>query len=191
MEFLNYTRELNELAKKYQDSNEIISDDDLIKAIFYLNNMYINDTGDCLIFLASLNLCNAYLKQDKNKISYSFKKGIEYLIQVLNNRDIKDIFVSYTNDNGKLYIFQIGNIQFSFHDEKIIEINEKYLRELSWDGIRKQRCAKVIFDSTIKNKLRVTNNTYRGKKISDKLEKVLDNYKNKKVNIGDLLIFRM
>ena len=29
--------------------------------------MYVGDTGDCLIFLASLNLCNAYVKNNKDK----------------------------------------------------------------------------------------------------------------------------
>lgn len=191
MEFLKYTKKLNELAINLQDNEEEIMLEDVIKAIFYINNMYIDDTGDCLIFLAALNLCNAYVKYDRNNIGYSFKKGIEYLIDVLNNRNINDIYVNKTNNDGKLYLFQIGDIQFSFHDEKNVVINEKYLKELNWDGVRKQKCAKAIFETCVNNKLRVTNVTYRGKKLSDKWKQVLDNYRNKKVDVKDLLIFRI
>ena len=191
MEFLDYTKELNKLAINLQDNDEIIAEEDIIKAIFYINNMYIDDTGDCLIFLAALNLCNAYVKYDRDNIGYSFKKGIKYIIDVLNNRDIKDIYVSKVNNNGKLYLFQIGEIQFSFHDEKDVLIDEKYVRNLTWDGVRKQKCAKFIFDSVINNKLRVTGMTYRGKKLYDKWKQVLDNYKNKKIDVKDMFIFKI
>lgn len=191
MEFLNYTKELNALAINSQDIVENISEEDLIRAIFYLNNMYINDTGDCLIFLACLNLCNTYVKYDRNKIGYSFKKGIEYIIEVLNNRDIKDIYVNCTKSDGQVYIFQIGNVQFSFHDEKDVFIDSKYVKDLSWDGVRKQKCAKAIFESVVNNKLRVTGKTYRGKLLDEMLDKTIDNYKNDKVDIRDLLVFKM
>lgn len=191
MKFLGYTRELNKLAISLQKINETILEEDIIKAIFYLNNIYINDTGDCLIFLASLNLCNAYIKQNKDKISYAFKKGVEYIISILNYREIKDIYINCSKDNGKLYLFQIGDMQFSFHDEKKIEINEKYIKELSWDGVRKQKCAKAIFDSVVSNKIRVTNMTYRGKNLNDKLEKTLDNYREKKIEFKELTRFQL
>lgn len=191
MEFLDYTKKLNDLVISLQDKEEIISDEDIIKAIFYMNNMYIDNAGDCLIFLSALNLCNAYVKQNNSKISYTFKKGIEYIINVLNYRDIKDIYINCSNNDGKLYIFQIGNIQFSFHDEKKVEINERYLKEISWDGIRKQKCAKTIFDSAINNKICVTNITYRGKDLCEQLEKMLDNYKLGNIKFEDLIHFQL
>lgn len=191
MKFLEYTKELNELVINFGDKEEIIDEEDLIKAIFYMNNMYIDDTGDCLIFLSALNLCNSYVKQDKSRIGYTFKKGIEYIINVLNYRDIKDIYVGNSNNNGNLYIFQIGDIQFSFHDEKKVEINEKYLKDLSWDGVRKQKCAKYIFEMAIKNEIRVTNKTYRGNQLNKKLDEMLENYRMKKTNVRELLVFKM
>ena len=156
-----------------------------------LNNIYINDTGDCLIFLSALNLCNTYVKQTKSKIGYSFKKGIKYLVDTLNYRDIKDIKIGRSKDNGTLYLFQIGDIQFSFHDEKNVEINKKYIKELVWDGIKKQKCAKSIFNSSITNNLRVTNKTYRGKNLKEKIEKTIENYKNEKVNIKELITIKL
>ena len=191
MDFLNYTEELNRLAIGLQNSEEIILEEDIIKAMFYLNNMDIKDTGDCLIFLACLNLCNAYVKQDGCKISYSFKKGIGYIINILNNNNISDVYVGIVNNNGKLYLFQIGNIQFSFHDEKIVYIDSGYLKELSWDGVRKQKCAKALFDSVINNKIRVSNITYTGDDIDYRLEEFLDDYRDKKVDVDKLKIFHL
>ena len=107
------TEDTDELVKE-------ITEEDIIKAIAYINNIYIDDTGDCLIFLSALNLCNAYVKQNNSKITYSFKKGIEYIIDILNYRRLKNIYI---NRSSNLFIFQIGHIQFSFHDEKKVEIN--------------------------------------------------------------------
>lgn len=191
MEFIKYTKELNELAKNLQEEQEVIEEEDIIRAVTYLNNIYIDDAGDCLIFLSALNLCNTYVKQTNSKIGYSFKKGIKYLIDILNYRDIKDIYICRSKNNGTLYLFQIGDIQFSFHDEKMAEINEKYLKDLSWDGVRKQKCAKSIFNSAISNKSRVTNKTYRGKNLKEKVEKTLENYKNEKTDIKELIALEL
>lgn len=191
MEFLDYTKKLNDLVINYQGDKEVISDDDIIKAMFYLNNMYVLDTGDCLIYLSALNLCNTYVKQDNSKIGYTFKKGIKNIIDILNNRDIKDIYINCSNNDGKLYLFQIGDIQFSFHDEKKLEINEKYIKELSWDGVRKQKCAKLIFNSTTDNKIRVTNKTYYGNNLDEVFEKMLMDYRNDKINFEDLIRFKL
>lgn len=191
MDFLNYTKGLNELAKNFQEENEIITEEDIIKAIAYLNNIYIEYAGDCLIFLSALNLCNAYVKQTNSKIGYTFKKGIKHIIDTLNYRDIQDIYISREKNNGTLYLFQIGDIQFSFHDEKPADINEKYLRNLSWDGVKKQKCANLIFNSAINNEICVSNKTFRGKNLKEKVGKTIENYKDNKTDIKDLLILKL
>ena len=84
MNFLEYTKKLNKLAIEHQEEQEIIDEEDVVKAITYINNMLIEDIGDCLIFLAALNLCNAYVKQNNSKITYTFKKCIEYILDILN-----------------------------------------------------------------------------------------------------------
>ena len=191
MDFINYTKELNNIAKNNQNEIEIITEDDVIKAITYLNNIYIEDVGDCLIYLSALNLCNTYVKQTNSKIGYTFKKGIKSLIDTLNYRDISDINISREKNNGTLFLFQIGDIQFSFHDEKTVEIKEKYLKELSWDGVKKQKCAKTLFIQAINNEIRTTNKTYRGKNLKEKVKKTLKNYKDKKIDTKDLLILKI
>ena len=189
MEFINYTKRLNEIAlsKQKETESELLTEEDIIKAITYINNMLIEDSGDCLIFLSSLNLCNAYVKQNNSKITYSFKKCIEYFIEILNYKNIKDLYICKIKNNGTLFIFQIGEIQFSFHDEKTVEINKQYIKELSWDGIKKQKCAKTIFNSAINNKIRVTNRTYRNQDLDEKISKTIENYKKEKNNINDLI----
>lgn len=193
MEFINYTKRLNEIAlsKQKEVEPELLTEEDIIKAITYINNMLIEDTGDCLIFLSALNLCNAYVKQNNSKITYSFKKCIEYFIEVLNYKNIKDLYISKIKNNGTLFIFQIGEIQFSFHDEKPVDINKQYIKELSWDGIKKQKCAKTIFNSAINNKVRVTNKTYRNQDLDEKISKTIENYKQEKNNINDLIAVKI
>lgn len=188
MDFLEYTKELNKIAINLQETNEEITEEDIIKAIAYINNIYIDDTGDCLIFLSALNLCNAYVKQNNSKITYSFKKGIEYIIDILNYRRLKNIYI---NRSSNLFIFQIGHIQFSFHDEKKVEINKEYLCDISWDGIKKQKCAKSIFNSAINNKICVTNKTLRGKNLKEKITKIIEDYQLEKTNIKDLMSIKL
>ena len=193
MKFIKYTKKLNEIAlnKQNEKETEILNEEDIIKAITYLNYMLIEDTGDCLIFLSALNLCNAYVKQNNSKITYSFKKCIEYFLEIINYKNIKDLYIYKNKDKGTLFIFQIGEIQFSFHDEKRVEISKQYIKRLSWDGIKKQKCAKSIFNSVINNKSRTTNKTFRGKNLNDKVEKTLENYRQNKLNIKDLLILKL
>jgi len=193
MEFIKYNKKLNEIAlsKQKETQLELLDEEDAIKAITYLNHMLIEDTGDCLIFLSALNLCNAYVKQNNSKITYSFKKCIEYFLEVVNYKNIKDLYVYKDKNNGTLFIFQIGEIQFSFHDEKPVEINKQYIKELSWDGIKKQKCSKTIFNSSIENKIRVTNKTYRNQNLHEKVLKTLENYKQEKTDINDLIAVKI
>lgn len=191
MSFEVYTDNLNEIVKKMQTEKELIEDIDVIRAIGYINNIYINNIGDCLIFLSAINLCNAYVKQNDSKIDYYFKKCITKFIEMLNDRDISNVYVNKIKDNSTLYLFQVSNIQFSFHDEKIVDIDSKYLRDLNWDGIRKQNCAKTIFLSAINNNIDVSNKSIDGSDLNLKILNILDDYYNKKVNIEDLLIIRI
>ena len=82
------TNELNGYAKKYNSANEIIDKEDIIKAIYFIDNLYIDNEIDVLVFLLSLNLCNAYAKQIDNHDIYKFKKDIATLIKIINERNI-------------------------------------------------------------------------------------------------------
>lgn len=185
--FINFTKELNNYAKNYNLDNEIISNEDIILAIYYINNLYIETELDVLIFLSALNLCNAYIKQNKDNISYSFKKGIGTLIKIANENHFNNLKIYEINNSGNLYIFQIGYLQFSFHDEKKIEIDKYYYQELKWDGIKKQPCAKTIFKRIINNDLFKQALTMQGENIYNKSNELLTSYKNNKISFEDII----
>ena len=173
------TSELNEYAKNYNSANEIIDKEDIIKAIYFIDNLYIDNEIDVLVFLLSLNLCNAYAKQIDNHDIYKFKKDIATLIKIINERSIPNLKVCTTNDKGNLYIFEEGNIQFSFHDEKQVDINDFYYQEMVWDGIRKQPCAKTLFNKCLDNE--ITNNikNMTGESIKLNIDNLINDYNNK------------
>ena len=129
---------LNEYAKSYHGENEVISDEDFIRAMYYLDNLYIGKDIDVLIYLTALNLCNSYAKQCKDHDIYKFKKDIGTIIDILNDHFIPNIGICMTSDKGNLYIFRVHNITFSFHDEKKVEIKAEYLEDMKWDEIKKQ-----------------------------------------------------
>lgn len=191
MEFSKYTDKLNKYVLSNNQEKEEILEEDIIMAISYINNIDINDCGDCLIFLSAINLCNAYVKQDNSKIGYYFKKCVTKFIEILNEKDISNIYVNRVSDKNTLYIFQVSNIQFSFHDEKKVDINTRYNKELKWDGIRKQNCAKTIFLSAINNNINVSNKARDGSDLHMKIANILDNYYKEIVDIQDLLIIRI
>lgn len=185
--FIEFTKELNDYAKNYNLDKEIILEEDIIKAIYYINNLFIENELDVLIFLSSMNLCNTYIKQNKDNISYSFKKGISTLINIVNEYKINNLKISKTNDSGNLYIFELGYIQFSFHDDKKVEIDNYYYKELKWDGIRKQPCAKTLFEKIINNDLSKKALTMNGENIYDNINELINNYKNNRLSFKDII----
>lgn len=186
-ELIELTTELNEYAKNYTNENEIITNEDIILAVYYLNNLFVEDEIGVLVFLSSINLCNAYVKQNKDNISYSFKKSIGTLAKIVNDYKFNNLKIYETNNNGNLFIFELGNIQFSFHDEKKVEINEIYYQELKWDGIRKQPCAKSLFYKIINNNLSEELITMNGENIHLKSKELLTNYKENKISFEDII----
>ncbi len=185
-ELLVLTNELNEYAKSYKGPNEIISKEDIILATYYINNLYIKDTSDVLLFLSSLNLYNAYAKQQATHEIYRFKKNITTLINIISKINVTNLKVCETKDSGNLYIFCIGNIQFSFHDEKKCEIPINYYQEMKWDGIRKQPCAKTIFNKIIDNSLTKNATTMEGENIHQKSSELLKEYHNKEIPLATI-----
>ena len=181
------TRALNEYAKNYQGENEIIGEDDIIKAAYYLNNLYIASESDVLIFLTALNLCNSYAKQIKDHDIYKFKKDIATIIEILNNKDIQNIHICETKDKGNLYIFEIGHIQFSFHDEKHIAIGNNYQKDMVWDNIKKQPCAKTLFNAVIDSPLTNEAITRAGEPIKPLIGKIVRDYHDKLLTFEEII----
>ena len=187
MDIINLTNELNDYAKGYNKENELIVEEDIIKAIYYIDNLYIKDELDALVFLLSLNLCNAYAKQEKNHDLYRFKKDIGTFIDIINKQRIPNLKAFMTNDKGNLYIFTVGNIQLSFHDEKRVAIDEFYQQELTWDAIKKQPCAKSLLNKCFDYKLTDYQITMTGKPIKILVNKLIDDYHKNILTFEDIL----
>ena len=152
--------------------------------------MKVEDAGDALLYCASLNLLNTYVKQKDSKIGYVFKNDIHYMLSVLLNLDIQDVYIDCQSQTS-LLVVQIFSIQFSFHfikkNKELDELSNTYhCRELPWDGIRKQKCALTLFDLARKNKLRTCGITYRGKPLESKIARMLMLYHEGKATFDNL-----
>ena len=135
---------------------ELVSDIDVVKAYLILYHAQIDNEYDVYLFLASINLLSTYAKQNKKRISYSFKSRLFFLNELLAYNDFNNIKVSYFYTKASsLYMVQVFDVQFSFHNV-IIEkgawdLLKKYQAQLSWDGIRKQMCAETCFNTILNN----------------------------------------
>lgn len=96
---------------------EIVSDIDVVKAYLILYHAQIDNEYDAYLFLASINLLSTYAKQNKKKISYSFKSRLFFLNELLAYNDFNNIKVSYFYTKASsLYMVQVFDVQFSFHN---------------------------------------------------------------------------
>ncbi len=178
---------LNEYAKNYNGEVETVTDEDFIRALYYLDNLFINSEIDVLIYLSALNLCNSYAKQQTDHDVYKFKKALATIIDILNDHHLPNIKICMTNNEGNLFIFKVHNIQFSFHDEKKLEIDEYYHEDMEWDSIRKQPCAKTLFDKASNNALAIRSITTTGKPISLLANKLVEDYHNKVLTFEEII----
>ena len=166
---------------------EIVSDIDVVKAYLILYHAQIDNEYDVYLFLASINLLSTYAKQNKKKISYSFKSRLFFLNELLAYNDFNNIKVSYFYTKASsLYMVQVFDIQFSFHNV-IIEkgawdLLKKYQAQLSWDGIRKQMCAVTCFN-TILNNTNLTRKTRDYQDLFEHMDSKIIEFNNGQIRI--------
>lgn len=134
-------------------NEEIIDHDIVINAYM---NMFMAKNGlenknDVFLFLASMNLLNAYVKKDyavdEIKKNYKFKKVISKALEDIIIGNIEGVNVYYTPE--VVYI-SVYNYQFSFHNVVATQILKKYMLspkniEQEWKGIRLQTIALSIY----------------------------------------------
>ena len=82
----------NELYKsiKVQEHIDIV---DVVKAYTILYHAQVNNTYDIYLFLASINLLNTYVKQNKKAISYSFKSRIFFINELITYIQRKNSYI--------------------------------------------------------------------------------------------------
>ena len=167
--------------------DEIVSIDDVIKAYYILYHAMVKTTSDVYLFLASINLLSTFAKQNKKRISYSFKSRLFFLNDLLAYNDFEDIKVCYLASKASaLYMIQVKDVQFSFHEVRIEkgvwDLLKKYQSQLSWDKIRKQKCATTVFNVALK-KSDLTKQTREYEDLFEKLDWAVDMF-----NKGEILL---
>lgn len=152
--FETYCGDLNNLCKSVQEVKEVVSLQDAERALDYARLIGFDRAGDVLLFCASINLMNAYVKQPSCKsFGYFFKSYVCRLIDQVQRNPIEGVRCS-TQMDGKSSItyVEVCGIQFSFHCVKGAKPKKKS-SPIRFDGIRKQRCAVTLFKMVEANTL--------------------------------------
>ena len=174
----------NELYKSITEV-EAIDVVDVVKAYAILYHAKVENTYDVYLFLACINLLNTYVKQNKKAITYSFKSRIFFINDIIATSDFSDIKINYLASKSELLLmYEVLGVQFSFHgiivEKGIWDMLKKYQAQFSWDGIRKQKCAKTVFD-TILSKKELTALTRDYRNLFEYLDEITDLYKKGEV----------
>lgn len=169
------------------NEDEVVNEFDVVKAYYILYHAEIKTSDDVYLFLASINLLSTFAKQNKKRISYSFKSRIFFLNDLLAYNDFSDVKVCYLASKAtSLYMVQVYDVQFSFHEIRIEkgiwDLLKKYQAQLSWDGIRKQKCAETVFNTAL-SKTNLTKLTRNYEDLFVKMDEVIEKYK-----MGDALL---
>lgn len=167
---------------------EVVSINDCIKAYEILYHFMIKNEYDIYLFCAAINLLNTFVKQNKKRISYSFKSRVFFLVKILIENDFENVFVDYKRSKAEsLLLIQVLGVQFSFHGiifkDDSWHLLQKYARQISWDGIRKQKCAVTAFSIALNNPNR-TNETREFKDMNLFIDEVLKKYENNEIELG-------
>ena len=161
-----YCKALNELCKNSQDMAETIPDEEAIRALYYVQNMQISTAGDVLLFCSAVNLMNTYVKQGSHKKSfgYFFKSYMRRLTDLLEKKSIEGVGMSTQRDgNSYVTMVSIDDLQFSFHcvpGSK--QLSRRSSKQIAFDGIRKQRCASMLFSAIESEPQFLSNRTTEG-----------------------------
>ena len=140
---------------KIPDKNKILEHEQA--RIAYKNlKMPINSRNDALVFLASVNLVNAYVKQDNAilfmKPKYIFKNILVDRLEEMISKNIEGVKIYFNVDTTYIKIL---NLQFSFKYLPTNEFMKKYIncdknKVQRWEGMKLQPCAGDILEQTIK-----------------------------------------
>ena len=154
------TNSLNKLATERMKIGikEHILHSQAYEALEIVQTLEVNTVEDVLLFCAAMNLLNTYVKQRDRYFGYYFKSYLNYLFETLLKNSLPeinigiDISVTKKGTAVAYVIVQIENVQFSFHQisvsNELLELkqNTNIVKELTFDGIRKQMCASAIFE---------------------------------------------
>lgn len=168
-------------AKDKEESELELSDSMAIEALAYLKTLRIKSTEDALLFLASANFVNKYIKINKKvKKLYNFKEDVFYAADILAEGKIPKVTYGFYHDEGvgRVLVIQIGEIQFSFHDDRKLDKYQNLSADqnLTWREVRLQPHSKFVYEET-KKYVWSRYNDRKKAEVSDAAEKLIDSQK--------------
>ena len=196
-EFETSCREINrKLAELQSGEKETVSDETCAKAIIIVKNMLLEDIGDALLYAASLNALNTWIKQEgngKKQVGYFFKSCTRMLARFLMEHPCKELKLEIQQDQGvTLLVAEICSLQFSFHQVPVTEENLQFLAKdmenpsLPWDGIRKQHNAETLFEFAWKNPYGRSSRMMDGTSLEKGMKVLLDRWHSGEITLSDL-----
>ena len=154
-----FTKSLNKLCYKLRKNDkEVVDKDTMLEAKEIVFNSVPRSSYEVLLYCASLNVLNTYVKQEQNDISYYFKKNvIDVLVNTIVGNKFKGVSFYFDKDKGNSICYiKIYDIIFSFHGVGTNEIdqkrytNNKAYKKISFDNIRKQHVSRTLFENVVK-----------------------------------------
>ena len=155
MSNIDKINDIKELAVLKENVPEIISEENFIRARANVSGMQLLKTEDVFLFYASLNLLNTYVKQNKGKIKYGFKKHVTDAFDSAIVNQVENVSYSY-DATEKLMIVNVAGLQFSFHNVipsakmNFVRMSadkdvRSYYKKEEWDGFRLQPVGETLF----------------------------------------------
>ena len=187
--FYEFCKNINDKCRELQTiEKEFIDDKTAIEALALINTMKLINEGDYLRFISAVNLLNSFVKQDKKKLDYHFKRYVEKFLSVCVRNKVN--FVKYNNlkdDSGDYIIIQFGELQFSFHNVKVEVEGLECITDSSllWDGIRKQVCALTIYEMCKSSDLLTSNITKFGGNLDSKVSGIVEDFEIGYIDFND------
>lgn len=169
-------------AKSEEESELELSYNMAMEALAYVKTLRIKSAEDALLFMASANFVNKYIKIDpKFKKLYNFKEDVFYAADILATGKIPEIFYGFHKDEGvgRVLVIQIGEIQFSFHDNRNLDKyrNLSADQNLTWRKVRLQPHSKFVYEET-KKYVWSRYNDRKKVEISEAAEKIIKSKKD-------------
>jgi hypothetical protein len=139
--------------------DEQVTKEEALRAIAVLNQIRVFTKGDYLLYLASVNLLNRFVKFNRKLLNYRFKNYLYPLLyQIMEDKpSFINMFahIDYQMHHLSLLMIDIEGIHFSFHSLDLNIIKEMAAEthytftSFDWDHIRKQKCASTLFKKAL------------------------------------------
>lgn len=189
---MGFKEELSEfgttvIALQYEDYKERVDEEQAIAAMNILNFIIYKKVPDIFLGCAAYNLLSVYAKQKDSKISFQFRRHILNLIKGIEDvNQPKAVRVAYHANEDCLLIINFWNFQFSFKSQRLSNQVKNLMlnNDISWDGIRKQKCSMTIFNFAITSTW-ISNETMGGANLRDLIKSEVENYHNEGYSFDD------